>query len=599
MPSIQRVSFVALAGLSLASVVAWAGPAAPFREAYSTEPRLTRPPGPSCAVPLFTDHAFGETGDPKAMTATPLTFDYQPPKACDGPWAKVVLEMDVSVPAGKQYDRTASIWLGGTAIYFGTTQEPSADVGARWHVERDLTDYAALFRGARPGQAIVNNWLSDRYTSAITASARLVFYPAGAVAPAVAPADAVYPLSDDPRGAATVVQDGAQRLHGSLTLPRNVTRAYLDVIAQSQGNDEPWYTCIDDADVTRTQHFALESPYDGAPLQECGGGNLRQVLVAIDGQSAGLAPVYPWTYTGGVDPNLWRPIPDIQTINFTPYRVDLTPFAGVLDDGRPHDVSVRVLGANRFFNLAASLLIYQDHDARVVTGKVLANSLATQTDLGTPRVDSALRETRDHRVEGHVDTTRHDHYRILGEITTSRGTIRSEVSQTASFANRQTFTRPDAPTWHQLIDQSTQVDDTTTTRVSDGPETRQRRTLTYPLRLDVIKHVADDGSFRGEIDMSQGLVSVRQRQRDGHDVFDSHLDIAMHSHDEADFNRMGSAITHPRDQHAVQTLSFKDSLGSCLGTRIESNAGADVTVTTGTGCPASTNRLDGRSQPYP
>jgi len=209
----------------------------------------------------------GQVGVPKAMTAKPPTFDYQPPKGCNGPWAKVVLEVDFSVPAGKQYDRTASIWLGGANIYFGTTQEPDAKNGARWHVERDLSDYAALFRSAQAGQAIINNWLSERYTSAIMGSARLVFYPAGAGTPQGSAADAVYPLSTDPRGNATVVQGGRERLDRELTLPRNVRRAYLDVIAQSQGNDEPWYTCIDDAYVARTQAFALESPYDGAPCK--------------------------------------------------------------------------------------------------------------------------------------------------------------------------------------------------------------------------------------------------------------------------------------------------------------------------------------------
>ena len=41
-----------------------------------------------------------------------------------------------------------------------------------------------------------------------------------------------------------------------------------------------------------------------------------------------MAPVYPWIYTGGHGPYLWEPITGIETLNFKPYRVDLTPFAG-------------------------------------------------------------------------------------------------------------------------------------------------------------------------------------------------------------------------------------------------------------------------------
>ncbi|MEX1828865.1 peptide-N4-asparagine amidase [Luteibacter sp. CQ10] len=592
-------SFAMLASLALASMASLADTTPSLREAASTEPRLARPPGTACEVPLFEDHAFGQTGDPKAMTATPLAFDYRPPEGCAGPWAKVVLEADFSVPAGKQYDRTASIWLGGANVYFGTTQEPDAKNGASWHVERDLTDYAALFRSARPGQAIVNNWLSERYTSAITGSARLVFYPAGAGAPQGVAADAVYPLGADPRGNATIVQDGRETLSRTLTLPRNVTQAYLDVIAQSQGNDEPWYTCIDDAYVARTQTFALESPYEGAPLQECGGGNLRQVLVSIDNQPAGLAPVYPWTYTGGVDPHLWRPIPDIQTLNFTPYRVDLTPFAALLDDGRPHDVSVRVLGANRFFNLAASLLIHQDAKRETLTGKLISNDLAARSDLGTPHVESTLHAASDGRIEGTVNTTRKDSYRIVGQLETSRGTVRTEVAQVSSFANRQTFMRPDAPTWHQVIDQASDTDETTTTRVGNAPATERHRTSSYPLRLDVTKHVAKDGSFHGVIDMTQGLRVQKGILRGGDRAFDSHLDVSMQSRDEADFNSMGSSIANSRHQHSIQRLSFKDSLGSCVDTTLESRGEAMSHVTQGNGCDGGSNRLGWRSTVMP
>ena len=54
----------------------------------------------------------------------------------------------------------------------------------------------------------------------------------------------------------------------------------------------------------------------------------REAEVSIDGTPAGVAPVYPWIFTGGIDPFLWQPIPGVHTLNFEPYRVDLTPFAG-------------------------------------------------------------------------------------------------------------------------------------------------------------------------------------------------------------------------------------------------------------------------------
>lgn len=60
-------------------------------------------------------------------------------------------------------------------------------------------------------------------------------------------------------------------------MPMNVERAYLDVIAQSQANDEFWYTCVPDQDATN--------------LQSCGGTAFRETEVSIDGQPAGVASV--------------------------------------------------------------------------------------------------------------------------------------------------------------------------------------------------------------------------------------------------------------------------------------------------------------------
>jgi hypothetical protein len=128
-----------------------------------------------------------------------------------------------------------------------------------------------------------------------------------------------------------------------IRFPRNVEGAYLDVIAQSQAHDERWYSCVDQAYLEKTRDYSLES------FEGCDGGGFRGVEVPVDGKPAGLAPFYPWIFTGGVAPHLWLPTPAIQTSNFIPTRVDLTPFAGLFDDGKPHIVAVRVLGTDHFF----------------------------------------------------------------------------------------------------------------------------------------------------------------------------------------------------------------------------------------------------------
>ena len=146
-------------------------------------------------------------------------------------------------------------------------------------------------------------------------------------------ADQVSPMAAGPTGGTVTLNSGTDQLTGTFSLPANVERAYLDVFAQSQSNDEFWYTC---------------APNDVAgELEDCGNTGFREGEVSIDGKPAGIAPVYPWIYTGGIDPYLWRPVPDIQTLNFAPYRVDLTPFASTLSDGNQHTVAISVYNADQ------------------------------------------------------------------------------------------------------------------------------------------------------------------------------------------------------------------------------------------------------------
>ena len=305
----------------------------------TADPPVPRPDTKPCVVPLFSGDTFADF--------TPKVFAYTPPAACPGPWAKVVLELNLSVDPGRQFDRTATIGLGGASIFFGTTAEPGRTLGPSWHVERDLTDLSALFAKANSGQISIGNVVDSTYTSSLHGSAVIEFYPPDRRFPAPRTADVVVPLADV-NGNPVALYTTASALSVSFVPPTNVERAELDVIAQSQSDDEFWYTCF---------------PNDLATLlNNCGNTAFRETEVAVDGKPAGVAPVYPWIYTGGIDPYLWRPIPGVQTLNFKPYRVDLSPFAGTLDDGASHAVALSVYNADSYFQAVGNLLLFLDRD---------------------------------------------------------------------------------------------------------------------------------------------------------------------------------------------------------------------------------------------
>ncbi len=341
--------FASVAAMSAQVVLVPPTPQIGSSNPITAAPRVERPHTTPCIVPLFQNLEFADF--------TPKVFSYTPPSACPGPWAKVVFTADFTVTAGRQFDRTAAFYLGHANIYYGTTAEPRKTLSPSWHVERDVTDLTAIFKSAQTGEANIGNFVGVSggvtYNGIIYANAALEFYPADWRYPAPPTPDIVVPVNGT-GGDAGTLNTTTDQITQVLDLPTNVVRVYLDVIAQSQSNDEFWYFCVPNSLTTE--------------LESCGNTAFRETEVTIDGQPAGVAPVYPWIYTGGIDPYLWEPIPGVQTLDFKPFRVDLTPFAGVLDDGNPHTVGVSVFNANSYFLATANLLVFTDHHKQQVTG---------------------------------------------------------------------------------------------------------------------------------------------------------------------------------------------------------------------------------------
>jgi len=441
------------------------------------DPNVARPQGTPCRVRLFTDLRFADY--------SPKSFAYAPPAACPGRWQKVVLEADYSVEAGRQFDRTATLWIGGVNVYFGTTAEPSRKIGRAWHVERDLSEYAALLRSSSVGRAELGNTVNGTYTSSLFGTAELAFYPAsgddeseggGAVA------DVVLPLSASPTGGTVGLSDPSKELAATFQLPANIERAFLDVVLQHQGaNDEFWYTCVPD-DLT-------------GPLQSCAGTAFREGQLSIDGQPAGVVPIFPWIFTGGIDPFFWRPIPATQALNFVPYRVDVTPFAGVLSDGKPHRFAIKVTNNSNYFSTTATLLLYLDHDSERVTGEVTENTIGAPAPVVMP----VLATDKDGTVTGTVTTTSAREFVLAGWAKTSHGRVRTEIRQQIHFSNAQRFVAPTLPLpFVQNITQSTTIVSTTKRRGRASTTT-----MSWPLEVELTVNFDAVGNFLNQVGKSK------------------------------------------------------------------------------------------------
>ena len=564
---ISRCLAVAGFSLLLGGVAQAAPDSSPIGSANVTvaDPTVPRPPGQPCVVQLFNGDLFNDFGT--------RPYGYTPPAGCGARWAKVVLEADFSVTAGVQYDRTASIWLGGVNLYFGTTQEPRSNLAPSWHVERDLTDYSALFRNAGQGQAVIYNLVNSTYTCVIHGSARLLFYPASVVAPAPRVPDAVYPLGSDPVGNTVTLNDSSSLMSATLSLPTNVEHAYLDVFTQSQSNDEFWYTCVPD-------QYAGET-------QECGGGNFREAEVSIDGQPAGVAPVYPWIYTGGIDLFIWKPTPGVQTLNFMPYRVDLSPFAGVLSNGSPHSVAVSVQGANSYFSAAATLLVYRDPHRKQVTGAVLSNTLVGQAP--TPTTGSTLSQDAAGNVTGAVTTNLSRHFVISGYADTSHGRVTTTVDQTVAFADTQTFGIT-ASDFHQVSDQLTTVQGVSRSTIGRFIGDEFKASYSYPLHVDYNQASEANGDYSILTSVSQGYDQHTGLSLGGFPLYWADVHNQVAGSDTLVLNSGFHIVSHS-GQQATQDFTFGDSLGGCYSSSVSSADNVVTAYSSGQACPGGQNRV--------
>ena len=548
------------------------------------DPVVPRPPGTPCVVTLYANEQFPPDLSRPNFNGSLHPYTFTPPANCPGPWEKVVLSADFSETAGRQFDRTAVVWLGGAVIYFGTTQEPSATVAPSWHVERDLTDYSALFQKTQDGYIQLANWYDPNgvqtgldLTGVYQSSAKLYFY-RGGLGNQGERADQVLPLQPN---TTVSVANSTDQLAATLTLPTNIERAFLDVYLQSQSSDEFWFFDVPDQNVANTFGDPFASPF-------------KEGEVTIDGQPAGIVPVYPWIFTGGADPLLWRPIPGVQTLAFEPYRVDLTPFVGLLNDGAAHSVAVSVFNTIDHFSTAANLLLYQDHGSSHVTGVVTANTLQPSPVVST--VDNVSSAT-DGSLSGPISVTSGRHFTITGTANTSHGMVTTRIDTQMAFSNVQQFTYVAATgTNTQDLVQNTSIDTTTTRSMTGAPTVVAHEVRNYPLTFHYDVPVFPDGSFDLRTFADQEL-----KQR---------VDISANGATKTaqlDNHRIATATRHPYPAAGTpttssQTYTYSDPFGACYSRAITAERdsvtlpGVLTGVTDGAGCPGGVNTLGWHDQ---
>ncbi|MFG2264393.1 peptide-N4-asparagine amidase [Streptomyces sp. NPDC048720] len=488
-----------------------------WHDPVTAVPPVTRPHTKSCQVTLA-ENQFRDF--------TPYRGAYTPPRGCGDRWSKVVLRLDGEVK-GRQFDRLGYLHVGGAEILRTSTPEPSPD-GIEWHVEKDVTRYSDVFRGPQDVEMLIGNVVDDTYTGVIDVKVTLTFYRGRPDAPAP---DRVLTLDGAPDAT-------------TLTTPRNSERIVAEVYATGSGGgcEEFWYLTV--ADPAAYSCKADHGPY-------------REVQIKVDGRLAGIAAPFPHVWTGGwSNPFLWYVLPAPRAFDVRPVEYDLTPFAGLLNDGRPHRVEVSVVGvpAGRSgWSTPVNVLVWQDAHRAHVTG---ALTRSEATDVADSSVYTPGAENR-------VDTEAGHRLTVSGYLNTSHGRVTTTV--TRALANTSSHRWTDGENTDGL--DAAWTDDETVAVAGAGPARTTHTHRTYT--MNGATTLGTDDRLRTVLTLGDRATLVRHEG--GRRTAWSRLDDT-YSGDAA------YTLGVPRDQrHAVGTSSERyrvDGSAGCYDRTLSTAQGA-------------------------
>ncbi|MEV8530610.1 peptide-N4-asparagine amidase [Streptomyces sp. NPDC051211] len=432
-----------------------------WHDPLTAAPPVDRPATRSCTLTL---------AEAQFRDFTPYRGSYTPPADCGSHWTKAVLRLDGKVK-GRQYDRLGNLTVGGVEILRTSTPQPSPD-GITWSVEKDVTRYRDTLSRPQPVEMLIGNVVNETYTGVIDVKVTLTLYPAEAATATSATATATTPSSVTPDRVLPLTDN-------TLTTPRNTERILAEVYATGSGGgcEEYWYLTVPD-----------RAPYSCKAAD----GPHREVRIAVDGRLAGIAAPFPTVWTGGwSNPFLWYVTPAPRALDVQPVVYDLTPFAGLLNDGRPHRIEVSVGGVpagQTGWSTPVNVLLWQDEARAVVTGAL------TRHEASDPANSSEYAAGPEHRLDTRAGRT----LTVGGYLDTSRGRIATTVTRTLAHTSVHRWTDGETrdaltATWtdHETVSHGRNTTRTQRTYTMDGETTlgagdRLRTVLALGDRADTL-----------------------------------------------------------------------------------------------------------------
>ncbi|KDN65454.1 hypothetical protein CSUB01_05500 [Colletotrichum sublineola] len=364
---------------------------------------------------------------------TPFVGSYTPP---DVEFDHVVINFTVEVK-GRQFDRWGSVYLGDINIFSTSTAEPTPS-GITWTWLKDSTPYLSLWKQPQTLIFQLDNVITDVYTGLLNSTLTATFFNSSVQSGGQAPADLILPVSAQKSPVTgsfwTYPEENAT---ASVQFPRNVNRAVFASSVKAQGAEEFWWSNVPQSAVD-----AFEPDVGAYP----GYSPFREVQVLIDGRLAGVHWPFPVIFTGGVVPQLHRPIVGIDAFDLRDHEIDISPWLPLLCDGNNHTIGIRVVGlvddgeasaslsdtTESSWYLVGKVFLWLDDEGSVTTGVV---GSAANPD---PAIDFS--QTLKQNATGFNSTLDYTvavkrEFSITSQVNTQKGSGTATWSQNLSYSN--------------------------------------------------------------------------------------------------------------------------------------------------------------------
>ena len=396
---------------------------------------------------------------------------------------------------GRQFDRLGLMYLGDTEVFRTSTAEPTAN-GIVWTYIKEMDQYNSLWNSEQKIIFDLGNLIDNTYTGSFNTTLTATFFTVPGSRPT---ADVILPISSRQSSSnmPSAFSVPSQNASVAYTLPQNVQRAVVSLLACGQSAEEFWYTNTFSSQVDTFESTA-GTLYGYSPF--------REVQLLIDGQLAGVSWPFPIIFTGGIVPGLWRPIVGIDAFDLREHEIDITPWLPLLCDGSSHTFEIRVAGLDdngddqatltemvgSYWVVSGKVFIFSDKQGAITSG--------SQPSISTRPPQIQISSSITTNATGANQTLTYDtavtrFLSISSTVNSSQGSQLVEWNQTLVYINH-----------NALTDQGlTQTTTQNTTGIDAANPVGYANIYSYPLFVDSSFAVFPAGAFSINASISRGL----------------------------------------------------------------------------------------------